>query len=498
MDNINKKILVHNKFFKFNQKISKEYCYNNNNLLNVDRFYSLVDQIVSKQINLKNRFISFWINYWFYNNDFKKDKFTSSKKINKTRLFINIFFILSIIGLVICLLFGIAIPIVQSSIDTLKLMSGGFEGSLISNNKIVGWVLDETSTINTINSIKSIILSAKSDPTILDQSANIWLKYYLTNYFMPTMNIAPNALSTGISDFYDYMNMFVSTGTLKYIYFSKEIQVLLYFYLINNSLPTSILNNTTQLNQLFNSFNGLQFTLLSKNNIFYGLNVNSLCLKNNQLSQSKLIPGIWQSWFSDPVVILPLCLTLLLLFIVVFHSFILKKNKPKYRSMNQMNFVAEKIRFIKKINWIFKKPIFMNKNITETKHNFITNLQSNSLLFEPLEFINYIYSCLENISVVLVYDYDENWLKTCQSIIDSNLNNLSITIVEDNNLIPIDNDSKIDGFQIVNHIDEKQFISQQYHEFLNNFKLNNKSKEKFYLYKKYLSNYIKNKYGYTL
>ena len=59
MDNINKKILVHNKFFKFNQKISKEYCYNNNNLLNVDRFYSLVDQIVSKQINLKNRFISF-------------------------------------------------------------------------------------------------------------------------------------------------------------------------------------------------------------------------------------------------------------------------------------------------------------------------------------------------------------------------------------------------------------------------------------------------------
>ena len=106
MDNINKKILVHNKFFKFNQKISKEYCYNNNNLLNVDRFYSLVDQIVSKQINLKNRFVSFWINYWFYNNDFKKDKFTSSKKINKTRLFINIFFILSIIGLVICLLFN--------------------------------------------------------------------------------------------------------------------------------------------------------------------------------------------------------------------------------------------------------------------------------------------------------------------------------------------------------------------------------------------------------
>ncbi|MBR2858168.1 hypothetical protein IKE96_03170 [bacterium] len=59
MDNTNKKILVHNKFYKFDRKISFEYCYNNNGLLNPDRLYSLVDKIINKQINLKNRFISF-------------------------------------------------------------------------------------------------------------------------------------------------------------------------------------------------------------------------------------------------------------------------------------------------------------------------------------------------------------------------------------------------------------------------------------------------------
>ncbi|MBR2858166.1 hypothetical protein IKE96_03160 [bacterium] len=227
-------------------------------------------------------------------------------------------------------------------------MTGGFEGSLISNNKIVGWVLDQTSVINTINGIKSTLLSAQTNPAILDQTTNLWLKYYLTNYYMPEMGIASSALETGINHFYDYINMIVSTGTLKYIYFSKEIQVLLYFYLINNSLPSSIANNTTQLAQLFSSFNGLEFTLLDKSNIFYGLTANGLCLKGNQLSQSKLIPKIWESWFIDPTVILPLCLTLLLLFIVVFHSIILKKNKPKYKSMSQINFIAEKIGIIKK------------------------------------------------------------------------------------------------------------------------------------------------------
>lgn len=498
MDNTNKKILVHNKFYKFDRKISSEYCYNNNGLLNPDRLYSLVDKIINKQINLKNRFISFWFDYWFYNNDFKKNSFIASKKINKTRILINIFFILAIIGLVLCLIFGIAIPIIQSSSDTLKLMTGGFEGSLISNNKIVGWVLDQTSVINTINGIKSTLLSAQTNPAILDQTTNLWLKYYLTNYYMPEMGIASSALETGINHFYDYINMIVSTGTLKYIYFSKEIQVLLYFYLINNSLPSSIASNTTQLAQLFSSFNGLEFTLLDKSNIFYGLTANGLCLKGNQLSQSKLIPKIWESWFIDPTVILPLCLTLLLLFIVVFHSIILKKNKPKYKSMSQINFIAEKIGIIKKTKWLLRKPIFMDKKIIETKHNFVTNLQPNSLLFEPLELVNYVYSCLENMSIVLVYDYDENWLNTCQAMIDQSLTNLAVTVVDDSNLDCVANDDNISGFQIVNTINEKQWIVEQYNRFLENFKSNNKNIEKVNIYKKYLLNYVKNKYGYSL
>lgn len=469
----NKKILLHNKFYKLDQKIGRDYCYNNGEILHADRLYTIIDQVLTLQVKVKNWFLSFLLNYWFFNNDFQKQKSMSKKTINKSRLFINIVFLISLIALIICLILGLAIPIIQSTTDSLKLLNGKFQGNLISNGKIIGFVINQSNVTNVVNEVQSILNSAKADVSILDQTSNLWLKYFLEKYYMGKHSISTTDLLGAVNHLSAYLSMHAQSSPINFVFFESELQNLIYFRLVNSTIITS--SSSIDLNNILNSFNGSIFTLLPSTNVFYGLRSNSICLNDNQASQAMLVPVIWATWFSNANVIIPLCFTLFLIFIIWFHSRTIKKNKPKYTNMTMYNFIANKVTFIKKFKFLLKRLIFLDPNIDELKHNFILGFDNldKTTIYNTLRLLNYSYSVLESMDIVLVLNYSDEVLKIYQSLIKDDSHNLAITIIDEEELQPLLDSSKssnkVKGFSIVNDIDSKEMIYSQYKNYLKSY-----------------------------
>lgn len=470
MDNKKKKILIHNKFYKLDQKISKDYCHNNNDIQSVDRLYSIIDQILSVNIKIKNSLLNFFFNYWFFNNDFQKERSLSNKKINKSRLLINLIFLISLIGLIICLIFGIAIPIIQSTSDSIKLLSGKFQGKLLSNNKIIGFVISQNDALNVIKEVKNVLNQPTSNVLMdLNLPNNYWIKSYLENYYMKLNSLT--TLEVAAKHLADYLMKNSQDKPIAFISFSVQIRTLTYFSLVNSTLQIN-----DELN-ILNTFNGLLFTGLNSNNIFYGLRSTSICLIGDQASQVALMPIIWQTWFSNAEVIVPLCFTLLFLFIIWFHYRTVKKNKPKYTNMNMYNYVSSKVRFIKKFEFMLKKLVFLSTDINELKHNFILNFHTldKTSTYNALRLLNYTYSSIESMSIILVSDYDEKLLSLYKTIINEEMHNLSITIINEENLEIVTNDKTNysnkakNGLNIVANIDKQEMIYIQYRNYLLNY-----------------------------
>lgn len=469
MDNKKKKILIHNKFYKLDQKISKDYCHNNNDVQSVDRLYSIIDQILSINVKIKNSLLNFFFSYWFFNNDFQKEKSLSNKKINKPRLLINIIFLISLIGLIICLIFGIAIPIIQSTSDSIKLLSGKFQGKLLSNNKIIGFVISQNDALNVVKEVKSVLAQAMTNGLMdLDLPNNLWIKSYLENYYMQANSLG--SLQEGVQHLSEYLIRNSQSNPIAFVSFGAPMRTLTYFALVNSTLQSSELG-------ILNTFKDLTFTGLSSNNIFYGLKSTSICLIGDQASQVSLMPIIWQTWFSNAEVIVPLCFTLLFLFIIWFHYRTIKKNKPKYTSMNMYNYVSSKVRFIKRFEFMLKKLVFLSTDINELKHNFILNFHTldKTSTYNTLRLLNYAYSSIESMSVILVSDYDDKLLSLYKTIINEEMSNLAITVVDEETLQIITADKKVShngsktGLNIVEKIDKQEMIYIQYRNYLFNY-----------------------------
>lgn len=474
----NKKILIHNKFYRFDRKVSKDYCKSKNVVKTSDYLYAIIDQVLISNVKVKNYFFNFFFNYWFYNNDFRKQKSLSTRSANKARLLINAIFWLSVLGLVLCLIFGVAIPVLKSAMDTYKLFNGNFSGSLVSNGKIIGWVVTDNNLYTAINSIlKSLTDNQSNLDTFFASNDNLWLKYYLTEYWLPYQKIFATGgeytsaqLATGVKTLIEHLNMNLVTN-FNYVYLTTPIQTLTYFSLVSGSLTTTSYTQA-ELIKIFSSWQGTHFALLPADNIFYGLKSTRIALSNNQATQTLLIPDVWAAWFANATVIVPMCLTLVFLAIIVFHYRTVKKNKPKFTSMSMYDYVSAKVRLTKKWQFLLKKMVFLNKDIDTLKHNFIfgfDKLDSNTI-YNTLRLLNYSYSSIESMSIVLVADYDKDLLSQYESVITNETNNLAITIIDADDLEVIkDPNAKVSKKSIfANNISTEEMIYQQYYYYLVN------------------------------
>lgn len=498
----NKKILIHNKFYKLDHAIGKDYCHNNDDYQSSDRLYTIIDQVLTCHVKMKSRFVAFFYNYWFYNNDFKKQKSLSSKSANKMRILINSIFWLSIIGLILCLIFGLALPIIKSAFDSYKLFNGDFEGSLVSNGHIIGWIVTQSSLYPTINNITNSISTGLNGDfsTWINSDANIYLQQYLIKYFIPTHGLTydPNnidSLRVAAEALLDHLNMNMIIE-FKYVYFTDDIQILTYFSLVNGSL--SMNSNIDDLTKIFGSYENFRFASLPITNIFYGLKANHICLNGNQTTQTLLIPDVWAAWFSNAEVIVPMCFTLLFLAIIIFHYRTIKKNNPKFTNMNMYDYVSSKIKFTKKSQLFLKKLVFLSPEINDLKHNFIFDFQKldSSSVYNTLRLLNYAFSSVESMSIILVADYDSKLLETYKTIIKNDTKNLAITIVDDDKLDPLynkvsSNKIKTNGFEIVNTIDAHRVVYDQYRNYLYNYLQYWQDSNDFLIFKKDLLNVIK-------
>lgn len=474
----NKKILIHNKFYKFDRKVSKDYCKSKNVVKTPDYLYAIIDQVLVSHVKVKNYFFNFFFNYWFYNNDFRKQKSLSTRSANKARLLINIIFWLSVLGLTLCLIFGVAIPVLKSAFDTYKLFNGNFSGSLVSNGKIIGWVVTDSNLYSVISNILKTLKDNQSNlDTFLAANDNLWLKYYLTEYWLPYQNIFSTAgeytsaqLAEGVKTLIEHLNMNLVTN-FNYVYLTTPIQTLTYFSLVNGSLTTTSFTQA-ELIQIFSSWHHNHFTALPHSNIFYGLKSTRIALSNNQATQTLLIPDVWAAWFANASVIVPMCLTLVFFAIIVFHYRTVKKNKPKFTSMSMYDYVSTKIRATKKWQFLLKKMVFLSKDIDSLKHNFVFGFDKldSTTIYNTIRLLNYSYSSIESMSIVLVADYDETLLNQYESVIKNETNNLAITIVDADDLEVIENPkSKISKKSIfVNNISSEEMVYQQYYYYLVN------------------------------
>lgn len=498
----NKKILIHNKFYKLDHPIGKDYCHNNDDYQSSDRLYTIIDQVLTCHVKMKSRLVAFFYNYWFYNNDFKKQKSLSSKSANKMRILINSIFWLSIIGLILCLIFGLALPIIKSAFDSYQLFNGDFEGSLVSNGHIIGWVVTQTSLYPTINSITTALNNGLNGDfnAFINETANIYLKYYLIEYYIPTHKIIgdPDSLQTlkqAAQQLLAHLDQNLITN-FKYVYFTNDIQVLTYFSLVNGSLSSQL--GADSLIKIFSSYQNAHFLALTSDNIFYGLRASHICLKGNQTTQTLLIPDVWAAWFSNAEVIVPMCFTLLFLAIIIFHYSTIKKNNPKFTSMNMYDYVSNKIKFTKKSQLFLKRLVFLSPEINDLKHNFIFGFQKldSSSVYNTLRLLNYAFSSVESMSIILVADYDAKLLETYKTIIKNDTKNLAITIINDDKLDPLynkvsSNKIKANGFEIVNTIDDHRVVYDQYRNYLYNYLQYWQDSNDFLIFKKDLLNVIK-------
>ncbi|MDE5617560.1 MAG: hypothetical protein K2I36_01800 [Ureaplasma sp.] len=459
------KIIIYNKFYKLDKNTSKAYFHNNGEALNSDRVITITDAILMSHINAKSRFFTFLTNFLFYNNDFRKQKSLSENKVNRFRMLNNILLWGSIIGLIICLIFGIAIPIFNAAADSLQLVQGNFTGSVIANNKIIGWVIVQDNMINVSNSLMSKLNSLTStsdyDAFFNANSDLSWFKYYIEQYFGPRYNVF--GIDALIS-FRDFLSTHVFSE-FKFVNFTEEFQALAYFKMVIQTIEIGEIGGN--INSIINSWNGLMFTKLPSSNIFYGLDMNSICLTENKSSQALLVPKIWEVWFKDPSVIVPLVFTLIFIFIVVANYYILRKNKVKYYNMNMYEYLAKKAGFIKKYHFFLNKIVFLNNKINELKHNIILNFDSlgSADVYNILRLLNYLYSTVESMNIVLVCKYSDEWKTQLDKLSKEDTRNLRIDIVN-NNLVNEWTDNLKNNNQ---SFDLKAVEAQQYYNYVQNY-----------------------------
>lgn len=419
---MNKTVLISNKTYNNMSDVGLNYCHDCGNVYTVDRLYGTINETFDYQLKAKNAFLGSFVNYWFQTTDYKKNKKLSNIKPSKSDILFNLFFWACIVALIACIIWGIAIPIINSAIKSIQLMQGTYTGVLMANDHIIGFVFDGKVVASTINSV------ANPNVTVADAEKIPWFYAYYNDYWLHNLPNGYQSKAT-IEGCQEYLRSFIigtlgnSNATVTYL--PKQLQVLMYF----NSVGKSVEN----LNDLV--FNGNVFTNLPKTNPYFGLSANDICLAGNQMAQTLLVPKVWISWFSDAAVIVPLIFTLALVVLVWLYRYQLKKVRPRTNAMSIQDYVMAKVVFAKKWKWLLRRRVPMVEGVKELNHRFLFAagaLGAGGLYFN-IRLLNYMYATFRDMNIVLVIQFTDNdaGIAELQKVIAQDFQNISLTIVDD-------------------------------------------------------------------
>lgn len=103
------------------------------------------------------------MSFWYGTNDYKKRKELANKKYNRSDLFKRLFYWLCVIGLILTLIFGLAIPIITSATTSILLIQGKAQGVIYANGQLIGYVFTNSEAASIIYNLGSTMSTMTSD-----------------------------------------------------------------------------------------------------------------------------------------------------------------------------------------------------------------------------------------------------------------------------------------------------------------------------------------------
>ena len=415
-----KTVLISNKTYNGMSDVGINFCHDGGNVYTADRLYATINETFEYQLRAKNRFLGSFVNYWFQTTDYKKNKKLSNIKPARSDIFYTLFFWACIIGLVACVIWGIAIPVINSAIKSIQLLQGSYTGVLMANDSVVGFVFDGKVVASAINSV------ANAD--VKDPDQIVWFNQYYEQYWKGLNN------NGTIQDCQKFLRSFI-VGTLgnanaTVTYLPKELQVFMYFNTVGNTVSDA--EGWTNLHWMANKN---MLSGLSTDNVYYDLRATDICLAGNQMAQTLLVPKIWIAWFKNANVIIPLIFTLLLVILVWTYRYQIKKVRPRTNAMSIQDYVMAKVVFAKKWRWFLRKRVPMVEGVKELNHRFLFaagSLGAGGIYFN-VRLLNYLYATFREMNIVLVIPFGDNdaGIAELQKVIAQDFQNISLTIVDD-------------------------------------------------------------------
>lgn len=461
-----KSLLISNNTYKDIHTIGLNFTHDSGDAYSIERVYGIINDSIDCQLRAKSRFLGSFVYYWFQTNDYKKNKELSKIKFKNRTIWYNLFFWLSILALIVCIIWGIAIPIINSASNSLSLLQGNFSGVLVANNHIIGYVVDPKTAA-------SILLGITN---ITDNNYPEWFYKFLSLYWEHNPAVGyTNNLEGCLLFLQDSIIGSGSQSTISIL--SSQLQAFIYFSIVGKTANVDIIN----------SWNGMFFASLPSTSYYFGLLADSICLAGNQIAQTLLIPKIWSAWFSDPSVIISLIFILFLLIIVIIYGILFKKIKPKLNNLSFPEYLMQKMIFIKKFKFLINKRVPMTEGIKELNHQLIfcaDKLGENSIYF-LLRLLNYVYSIFRDMNLVLIVNSeDDQKIKIYSKLLSQDFNNLSLNIIDNDLLKKLNSDDaqgtyfRFDDSNIniepnVNNISKKQnsddILKLQFKSYISDF-----------------------------
>ena len=393
---MSKVVLISNKTYGHLQHINQDYCHDNGTAYSSDRFFYILNQSFDYRLRLKNPFIAWWIKFWYYTTDYKKNQSLSNKRHSVLQIIEKLIYIGCIIGLILALIFGLAIPIITSTTKSLLLIRGEAQGAIYANNQLIGYVF-------TNSEAAGILKLIGTDSSYYTQPA-------IANA-LHQLNLTPDQVDKMI---------FKVGSTFMIVQLTNSMQELLHAFFVANQ----------------NHIGGLDIS---------NLQTNDLILNTDQAGQAILVPKIWISYFDASDVIVPIIFTIIFIAIIWAYDYRKKKIMPKVNGMSIQDYLILKLNLVKKFNHILNKNIPMIKWISQLNHQFVFNMENvgNGQIYFNLRLLNYAYSIFSDLNCIMVImNQDDNAIKELIKIIAQDFSqNLEITIVnsEDTNLLKANN-----------------------------------------------------------
>ena len=393
---MSKVVLISNKTYGHLQHINQDYCHDNGTAYSSDRFFYILNQSFDYRLRLKNPFVAWWIKFWYYTTDYKKNPSLSNKRHSVLQIVEKIIYLGCIIGLILALIFGLAIPIITSTTKSLLLIRGEAQGAIYANNQLIGYVF-------TNSEAAGILKLIGTDSSYYTQPA-------IANA-LHQLNLTPDQIDKMI---------FKVGSTFMIVQLTSSMQELLHAFFVANQ----------------NHIGGLDISKLQ---------TSDLILNTDHAGQAILVPKIWISYFDASNVIVPIIFTIIFIAVIWAYDYRKKKIMPKVNSMSIQDYLILKLNLVKKFNQILNKNIPMIKGISQLNHQFVFNMENvgNSQVYFNLRLLNYTYSIFSDLDCIMVLtNQDDNAIKELMKIIAQDFSqNLALTIVnsEDTDLLKSNN-----------------------------------------------------------